>query len=45
MSYSKLFAVILLGSMMTACGGQTVPDPDPVDTTYGGSADDGGVNM
>lgn len=44
MSYSKLFAVILLGSMMTACGGQTVPDPDPVDTTYGGSADGSDVN-
>lgn len=44
MSYSKLFAVILLGSMMTACSNKTVPDPDPVDSTYGGGADDSGVN-
>ncbi|MEL7185711.1 MAG: peptidoglycan-associated lipoprotein Pal [Pseudomonadota bacterium] len=40
MSYSKLFAVITMGMLMTACAGQTVPDPDPVDTTYGGDQRD-----
>ena len=40
MSINKIFAVAALGFLLAGCqGGSTVPDPDPVDTTYGGEAD------
>ena len=37
MSYYKIFAIALLGAMLAGCQ-QTIPDPDPTDTTYGGDS-------
>ncbi len=37
MSYYKIFAIALLGAMLSGCQ-QTIPDPDPTDTTYGGDS-------
>ena len=39
MSYSKIFAVAVLSALLLACQATPVPDPEPVDTTYGGDAD------
>lgn len=36
MSYYKVFAVAVLGALLAGCPSTPVPDPDPVDTTYGG---------
>jgi len=36
MSYYKIFAVAVLSALLAACGTTSVPDPDPVDTTYDG---------
>lgn len=38
MSYSKIFAVAVLSALLTGCPSTPVPDPDPTDTTYDGSA-------
>ncbi len=38
MSFHKIFAVALLGAFLAACGGNTIPDPEPTDTTYGGNS-------
>ena len=38
MSYLKLFAVATLSLFLAGCGGNTIPDPDPNDTTYPGDA-------
>lgn len=35
MSYYRIFAVALLSVFLVACQGNTIPDPDPTDTTYG----------
>lgn len=40
MSYTKIFAVALLSIVLSACAGQTVPDPEPTDTTYGNDGAD-----
>ncbi len=39
MSYFKIFAIALLSVFLVACQGNTIPDPEPTDTTYG--SDDG----
>ena len=46
MSYSKLVSIIAISFLMAACGGNTIPDPEPTDTTYGGddSASTGGMD-
>ena len=36
MSYLKLFAVAALMFLLAGCATETLPDPDPTDTTYGG---------
>ena len=41
MSYYKIFVIALLGALLAGCPSTPVPDPDPVDTTYGGDADAG----
>lgn len=38
MSYFKILAVAMLSLFLAACATNTVPDPDPTDTTYGGDA-------
>ena len=35
MSYYKIFAIAVLGALLAACPATPVPDPDPIDTTYG----------
>lgn len=37
MSYLKLIAVGLLAALMVGCASNTIPDPEPTDTTYGDS--------
>jgi len=37
MTISKLLAVALLALLLGACGGQTIPDPEPTDTNVDGS--------
>lgn len=46
MPYYKLMALGLISLMLTGCPAQPIPDPDPVDTTYGGDsgADTDGYN-
>ena len=45
MSYYKIFAILVMSMALTACGSNSVPDPEPTDETYGGadtsSTDDG----
>jgi len=41
MSYYKIFAVAVLSALFMGCSGPTVPDPEPVDTTYGDDSDSG----
>jgi len=41
MPYYKLMAVGLVSLMLAGCPAQPIPDPDPVDATYGG---DGGAD-
>jgi peptidoglycan-associated lipoprotein len=36
MSYLKLFTLVVFAFLLAGCSSPTVPDPDPVDTTYGG---------
>ena len=36
MSYFKLFALAAISFLLTGCPQNTIPDPDPSDTTYGG---------
>ena len=43
MTKSNLLAMALLALLLAACGGQTIPDPEPTDTTVEGS-DDSGVD-
>ncbi len=39
MSYSKLLIAGLLSATLAACGGNTIPDPEPEDSTVGGGDD------
>jgi len=39
MSYFKLFAVAAAMFLLAGCATNTVPDPDPTDTTYGSETD------
>jgi peptidoglycan-associated lipoprotein len=41
MSYYRVFAVALLSVFLSACGGQTAPDPEPTEMTYPDDADAG----
>jgi peptidoglycan-associated lipoprotein len=34
MSYSKLFALAAISFLLAGCAQNTIPDPDPADTTY-----------
>ena len=49
MSHIKLVAVGLMAAFLVACAQNTIPDPEPTDTTYGdsgastGGMDDGGL--
>lgn len=36
MSYFKLFAFAAISFLLAGCPQNTIPDPDPTDTTYGG---------
>lgn len=36
MSYFKLFALVATSFLLMSCAQNTIPDPDPTDTTYGG---------
>lgn len=36
MSYFKLFALAAISFLLAGCPQNTIPDPDPTDTTYGG---------
>lgn len=38
MSYFKLFALAAISFLLAGCPQNTIPDPDPSDTTYGGDA-------
>ena len=42
MSYFKLFALAAISFLLAGCPQNTIPDPDPSDTTYGG--DDTGAS-
>ena len=42
MSYFKLFAFAAISFLLAGCPQNTIPDPDPSDTTYGG--DDTGAS-
>jgi peptidoglycan-associated lipoprotein len=46
MSYFKLFAIALLSASLAGCPANTLPDPDPTDTTYGDNdgVDTSGIN-
>ena len=43
MSYIKLFTLLLAAALLAGCPQNTIPDPDPTDTTYG-AADDMGAS-
>jgi peptidoglycan-associated lipoprotein len=38
MSYYKIFAIAVLSALLVSCASNTVPDPEPTDTTYGGDS-------
>jgi len=38
MSYFKIFAVATISFLLAGCPANTIPDPDPTDTTYGDDA-------
>ncbi len=38
MSYLKLFTLAALAFLLAGCSQNTIPDPDPTDTTYGGDS-------
>lgn len=40
MSYSKLFALAAISFLLAGCPQNTIPDPDPTDTTYPADAGD-----
>lgn len=40
MSYLKLFALAAISFLLAGCPQNTIPDPDPTDTTYPGDAGD-----
>jgi len=40
MSYMKLFALAAISFLLAGCPQNTIPDPDPTDTTYPGDAGD-----
>jgi len=40
MSYTKLFAIAVLGLFLAGCKQTPVENPEPIDTTYGGSGAD-----
>ncbi|MGI9238568.1 MAG: peptidoglycan-associated lipoprotein Pal [Woeseiaceae bacterium] len=45
MSYFKTLAALLLIALFAGCSGsQSIPDPEPTDTTYGDSASTGGMD-
>lgn len=35
MSISKILTIALLGTLLAGCAQNTIPDPDPTDTSYG----------
>jgi peptidoglycan-associated lipoprotein len=39
MSYFKIFAIALLGALLAGCPSTPIEDPNPTDTTYGGTDD------
>ena len=39
MSHFKLFALAAISILLMSCAQDTIPDPEPVETTYGGDAD------
>jgi peptidoglycan-associated lipoprotein len=40
MSFYKIFAIAVLSLFLAGCGTTSVPDPDPVDTSYPDNTDD-----
>ena len=38
MSYFKLFALAVISFLLAGCAQNTIPDPEPTDTTYGSDA-------
>lgn len=40
MSYWKIFSIAMLSALLAACPSTPIPDPDPIDTTYGGNDSD-----
>ncbi|MDJ0712545.1 MAG: peptidoglycan-associated lipoprotein Pal [Woeseiaceae bacterium] len=38
MSYFKLISIAVLSFLLAGCPQNTIPDPEPTDTTYGGDA-------
>ncbi|MGI9235263.1 MAG: peptidoglycan-associated lipoprotein Pal [Woeseiaceae bacterium] len=45
MSHFKTLAALLLMALLAGCSGsQSIPDPEPTDTTYGDSASTGGMD-
>jgi peptidoglycan-associated lipoprotein len=44
MSYHKMFVILLFSTFLTGCSSSiSVPDPEPTNTTYGGSSDNANV--
>jgi hypothetical protein len=39
MSYLKMFTVAALAALLIGCSSAPIADPDPTDTTYGGTDD------
>lgn len=40
MSYFKFFAFVAIAFLLAGCPQNTIPDPEPTDTTYGGDVSD-----